>query len=175
MIDLFSGANFNQIDYDNLTPFEHLMKDNYKSLAALNHCFSGEVYVWGSNINYTFGVQQERNHPELLDIFHRENPNLNVHTVCLDKFHCVLLTVDGKAYSCGHGQGGRLGLNNEQTQLKLQQISFQSNNSNKIICKQACIGRDHSVFLTDAGQVSILVLEVLSCYMNYSFRYTLVD
>ena len=31
------------------------------------------------------------------------------------KYHTVFLTADGQVYTCGHGQGGRLGHGDEQT------------------------------------------------------------
>lgn len=33
----------------------------------------------------------------------------------LCKYHSVFLTGDGQVYTCGHGQGGRLGHGDEQT------------------------------------------------------------
>lgn len=35
--------------------------------------------------------------------------------VVLCKYHSVFLTADGQVYTCGHGQGGRLGHGDEQT------------------------------------------------------------
>lgn len=37
--------------------------------------------------------------------------------VVLCKYHTVFLTVDGQVYTCGHGQGGRLGHGDEHTYM----------------------------------------------------------
>lgn len=37
--------------------------------------------------------------------------------VVLCKFHSVFLSQKGQVYTCGHGQGGRLGHGDEQTYL----------------------------------------------------------
>ena len=37
--------------------------------------------------------------------------------VVLSKFHSVFLSQKGQAFTCGHGQGGRLGHGDEQTYL----------------------------------------------------------
>ena len=42
---------------------------------------------------------------------------LFVFQVVLCKFHSVFLSQTGKVFTCGHGQGGRLGHGDEQTYL----------------------------------------------------------
>lgn len=133
------------------------MLDNVCNTKDVDH---GEVYVWGSNTNYTLGTRQERNVPELLDAFHKEHANVTVKQICLDKYHCVLVTSDGHVYSCGHGQGGRLGLNTEQTLLNLKRINLTSKNG-AAFCTRASISRDHSVFLTDNGQVEFYFFKAI--------------
>lgn len=118
----------------------------------------GEIYVWGSNTNYTLGAQQARSVPEIMDIFHKEHPNVLIKQVCLSRFHCVIVSTDGRVFSCGHGQGGRLGLSTEHAVLVPNIIKFSINNqSNCIICVKASIAQDHSVFLTDTGHVCFLI------------------
>lgn len=153
---LFQGANVNLVDHNDLTPFEHAMKDRVK-LVEYTLAASCQAYVWGTNTNYTLGTgtQHARQHPDLLDAFHKKYPGCFVKQVCLDKFHCVLVAKDGRVFSCGHGQGGRLGLNSENTVLVPQEIKFSVSGQQPFACVQASIGRDHSVFLSETGQVSI--------------------
>ena len=40
----------------------------------------------------------------------------------MSKYHTVFLSAEGKVFTCGHGQGGRLGHGNQQTYL----VSFKS-------------------------------------------------
>ncbi|KAK3748918.1 hypothetical protein QZH41_007387 [Actinostola sp. cb2023] len=46
-----------------------------------------------------------------------ENDDMMQMMVVMCKFHSVFLSQDGRVFTCGHGRGGRLGHNNEQTQL----------------------------------------------------------
>jgi inhibitor of Bruton tyrosine kinase len=65
------------------------------------------------------------------------------------------MTTDGRVFSCGHGQGGRLGLGSEQTVLTPKLVRFAaSGHTPPINCKNVSIARDHSVFLNDSGHVS---------------------
>lgn len=177
------------VDSDGLTVIEHAMYDCRKQPEAE----SGEIYVWGSNTNYTLGPQQARSVPELMDIFHKENPNLEIKQVstpipavlksdiielyklfsfcyydcisnalyifcqvCLSRFHCIIVSTDGRVFSCGHGQGGRLGLSNELAVLMPKAIRFSGGaQSGPLVCTKASIAQDHSVFLTDTNHVSV--------------------
>lgn len=69
-----------------------------------------------------------------------------------------MVSKDGRAFSCGHGQGGRLGLGDVNTAMKPTQINFHSRTSPTNICKQAAIGRDHSMFLMDSNTVRYISL-----------------
>lgn len=128
----------------------------------------GEVYVWGTNSNYIFGIQQARQTPELWDIFHKEYTFELVKQINLGKFHCTVVTGDGNAYACGHGQGGRLGLGSEQTILTPKLIKFiDTQRQSNMYCIQASIARDHTVFLTecdDSYQVCVLNCTFLFLY-----------
>ncbi|KAF5274038.1 hypothetical protein FQR65_LT04436 [Abscondita terminalis] len=147
------GANLTITDFNGLTSLEHAMKDCWRSV-GLRDIHHGEVYVWGSNTNYTFGTQEARLTPELLYALHKEYPNLQVDQICLEKFHCILVSSDGKVYGCGHGQGGRLGLGSEKTVITPKQIKLSaSGHANPVVCKRASIALDHSIFLSDSGHV----------------------
>lgn len=76
--------------------------------------------------------------------------------VCIDKFHSVFLSNDGRVWAAGHGLGGRLGLISEQTALEPQQIKTQPAE----VFKSISIGRDHTVFLAESGAVSALAIEI---------------
>lgn len=71
------GANIFATDVDNLSCIDYVMK--YRS-PLLNYSLpdSSEVYIWGSNNNYTHGSgnQQSRQHPELVDMFRKNNTSI---------------------------------------------------------------------------------------------------
>ncbi|XP_018574334.1 inhibitor of Bruton tyrosine kinase [Anoplophora glabripennis] len=143
------GASVSELDLDHLTILEHAMKDGLQP--DTNY---GELYCWGSNNNNLLGPQQARESPELLDVFHKEHPNECVKQICIDQFHSVIITISGKAYSCGHGQGGRLGLGIEQAVVSPRIINFLDTQKGDIVtCLQASISRDHSIFLCSDGNI----------------------
>lgn len=150
-----SGASTTILDNNDLTAFDHALKDSVFPLE--NKCGTPcQLYVWGTNTNYTLGTgtQHSRNTPELLDSFYRKHGNISIKQVVLDKFHLVLVSNDGRVFSCGHGQGGRLGLGTENTVLEPHQLKFNAINTPSFVCKDVAIGRDHSLFLSENGQVS---------------------
>ena len=61
------------------------------------------------------------------------------------KFHTVFLTHRGTVYTCGHGQGGRLGHGNEEVGLKPHPVTALAGK----VCESAAAGRDHTMFLMD--------------------------
>ncbi|XP_056647953.1 inhibitor of Bruton tyrosine kinase [Diorhabda sublineata] len=145
------GANASDIDLDYLTYLEHAMKDGLKPGDSTNF---GEIYSWGSNNNNLLGHHQSKQSPDLLDAFHREYPGEYVKQICIAKFHSTIVTISGKALTCGHGQGGRLGLGNEKSVVSPQIVKFQGSQKGEIItCIQASISRDHSIFLCSDGNI----------------------
>ncbi|KAM6279319.1 inhibitor of Bruton tyrosine kinase isoform 2-T2 [Porphyrio hochstetteri] len=108
-----------------------------------------EVYTWGNNINFTLGHggQQGKHHPELVDLFPRNG--VYIKQVVLCKFHSVFLSHKGQVYTCGHGQGGRLGHGDEQTCLVPRLVEGLSGHH----CSQIAAAKDHTVVLTEEGYV----------------------
>ncbi|NXN28189.1 IBTK kinase, partial [Nycticryphes semicollaris] len=108
-----------------------------------------EVYTWGNNINFTLGHggQQGKHHPELVDLFPRNG--VYIKQVVLCKFHSVFLSHKGQVYTCGHGQGGRLGHGDEQTCLVPRLVEGLSGHQ----CSQIAAAKDHTVVLTEDGYV----------------------
>lgn len=145
------GANISSLDYDDLTALDHPMKDRmpYVEFNLSNPC---EVYAWGSNSNYTLGIGNPRNVPEIVDFFRKQNTS--VKQVSMNKFHSVFVTHDGRAFSCGHGQGGRLGLQSEKASLLPCQMKLTSPTPGTAVhVVAASLGRDHTVLLSESGVV----------------------
>lgn len=145
----------NVLDFNDFSPLDLVINDDSQLDECDDVLVGNEIYVWGTNANYALGTQEARELPEILDCFHREHPDVQVvQQVCLDKYHSVFVSCDGRAFSCGYGQGGRLGHDSEQSVLSPAMIKFVENGSSSL-CLQASISRDHSVFLTGSGQVRV--------------------
>lgn len=70
----------------------------------------------------------------------------------------------GTVYSCGHGQGGRLGLGSQKTEVIPKLIRFPaapnvSRGDERVQITSCSIARDHSLFLASSG-------ELYSCGLN---------
>lgn len=141
------GANGHVMDKDDLQPSDHAMKDRAGGnvYSAHNPC---QVYVWGTNTNYTLGTgnQHSRPQPDLLELFRKNN--VSIKQAAMDKFHSVFVSDKGRAWACGHGQGGRLGLDTEKTILKPQPIKTGTE-----VVVAASVGRDHTILLMESGAV----------------------
>lgn len=150
------GASITTSDYEGLTPVDLAVRDRmpYIEYTPSDPC---EVYVWGSNKNFTLGLANEQSpkDPEVLESFRRDG--ISVQKVEMQKFHSVFLTNAGDVYVCGHGLGGRLGLNSEKTTLSVTQLPLTKVNKGR--CVDVASGQDHTVMLMEDGQV-------LTCGLN---------
>ncbi|KAF4517403.1 hypothetical protein B566_EDAN005012 [Ephemera danica] len=102
-----------------------------------------EAYVWGTNANFNLGLgnQQSRSTPELMDFFRRSAINIKQASNIYQKIDA------GKVFSCGHGQGGRLGQDSEKPSLLPQPMKLAATE----FCIQASISTDHTVLLMENG------------------------
>lgn len=108
-----------------------------------------EAYTWGNNTNFSLGHgnQESRQHPELIDVFARTG--VYIKQVVLCKFHTVFLSQKGQVFTCGHGQGGRLGHGDEQTYMVPRMVEGLMSHH----CAQVAAAKDHTVVLTEEGYV----------------------
>lgn len=95
--------------------------------------------------------QQVKGTPECVEVLHREGHGII--DVALSKFHTLFVSSNGCVYSCGHGQGGRLGLDTNDPVITPRPIKAFSS----ISIVKAAVGPDHSLFLSDSGQVNNMV------------------
>eukprot|EP00116_Pleurobrachia_bachei_P001477 sb/3461739/ len=100
------------------------------------------VLTWGVNNNYNLA------HVENARIPRKVKELRDVKSVSIGKFHTAFLCGDGSVYTCGFGEGGRLGLGNSQeTQITPTKIKRLDN-----IIQVSC-SDDHSLALSSTGKV----------------------
>ncbi|KAL2084814.1 hypothetical protein ACEWY4_020332 [Coilia grayii] len=135
-------------DKEGLSALDLTMKDRPAHVVFRN-TDPTEVYTWGNNANFTLGHgnHESRHHPEIVDLFARTG--VYIKQVVLCKFHSVFLSQTGKVFTCGHGQGGRLGHGDEQTYLVPRRVEGLLGN----YVSQVAAARDHTVVLTEDGNV----------------------
>ena len=161
------GSNITLLDHEGLTPIDHVTKDRAHLLGIdvssdskmLAGCL-GEVYVWGANDYFNLGLehQQQKSQPTLLEQLSRSS--VYISKVALQKFHSAILTTEGNVLTFGHGQGGKLGHGNEDSQLKPRQLNILKENGNFI---DIALGLNHSMFLASNGTVWV-------CGSNESYQ-----
>uniref|UniRef100_A0A7N9AXZ6 Inhibitor of Bruton agammaglobulinemia tyrosine kinase n=1 Tax=Mastacembelus armatus TaxID=205130 RepID=A0A7N9AXZ6_9TELE len=142
------GGHLSTQDKEGLTALDLTMKDRPQHVVFRNNDPT-EVYTWGNNTNFSLGHgnQESRQHPELVDVFARTG--VYIKQVVLCKFHSVFLSQKGQVFTCGHGQGGRLGHGDEQTYLVPRMVEGLMSHH----CSQVAAARDHTVVLTEEGYV----------------------
>ncbi|XP_063168747.1 inhibitor of Bruton tyrosine kinase [Candoia aspera] len=140
------GVNLYVQDKEGLSALDLVMKDR-PAFVTFKNTDPTDVYTWGNNINFTLGHggQQSRHHPELVDLFPRNG--IYIKQVVLCKFHSVFLSQKGHVYTCGHGQGGRLGHGDEQTCLIPRLVESLVVHQ----CSQVAAAKDHTLVLTEDG------------------------
>ncbi|XP_056015291.1 inhibitor of Bruton tyrosine kinase-like isoform X2 [Ostrea edulis] len=145
-------------DHLGLSPLDIAMKDRPAHI-SYDKADLSDVYTWGDNTNLTLGhgKEQRRGHPEVVEEFKKNG--IGVKEVVLCKYHTVFLTVDGQVYTCGHGQGGRLGHGDEHTYMVPKLVETLRG----LQCSQVVASRDHTVFLMSDGSV-------FSCGLNDSHQ-----
>lgn len=82
----------------------------------------------------------------------------------MSKFHSVFVAVSGSIYSCGHGEGGRLGTGHQQSSLEPQQMVLPAGTGIRV----AAVGANHTVLVTDCGKVVIRInaCSFIPCYLG---------
>lgn len=131
-------------DHEGLGPLDLPVKDRPKYV-TFSVQEPNEVYSWGDNSNFTLGHahEQRRTMPEAVDTFRRVN--ISVTQIVMCKYHTVFLTQSGQVYTCGHGQGGRLGHGNERTCVTPRLVEALQ----KDVCRMVAAARDHTLYLTE--------------------------
>lgn len=142
------GGFLSTQDKEGLSVLDITMKDR-PSHVVFKNTDPTEVYTWGNNTNFSLGHgnQESRQHPELVDVFARTG--VYIKQVVLCKFHSVFLSQKGQVFTCGHGQGGRLGHGDEQTYLVPRMVEGLLSHH----CSQVAAAKDHTVVLTEEGYV----------------------
>uniref|UniRef100_H3CN40 Inhibitor of Bruton tyrosine kinase n=1 Tax=Tetraodon nigroviridis TaxID=99883 RepID=H3CN40_TETNG len=142
------GGLLSTLDKEGLSVLDITMKDR-PSHVVFKTADPTEVYTWGNNTNFSLGHgnQESRQHPELVDVFARTG--VYIKQVVLCKFHSVFLSQKGQVFTCGHGQGGRLGHGDEQTYLVPRMVEGLTSHH----CSQIAAAKDHTVVLTEEGYV----------------------
>ncbi|KAM6995634.1 inhibitor of Bruton tyrosine kinase [Tautogolabrus adspersus] len=142
------GGLLSTQDKEGLSVMDLTMKDR-PSHVIFKNSDPTEVYTWGNNTNFSLGHgnQESRQHPELVDVFARTG--VYIKQVVLCKFHSVFLSQKGQVFTCGHGQGGRLGHGDEQTYLVPRMVEGLMSHH----CSHVAAAKDHTVVLTEEGYV----------------------
>ena len=138
-------AVWNKLMYD----FEIKVVDGKKIFPRIRKNPNCNVLTWGSNLRFNLGHKNGGDilEPKRVTALNRDVIKSYICSVEFGTYHTLFLDKAGKVYTCGYGNGGRLGLGTEQTKNIPTLIP-----SLKDIVKVSC-SRDHSLALTSEGEV----------------------
>jgi alpha-tubulin suppressor-like RCC1 family protein len=74
--------------------------------------------------------------------------NIKITKISTGQYHSLFLTSEGRVYSCGNNQYGKLGLDSSEASIKTPRLISVLSNVREIAC-----GYLHSLFLTSEGRV----------------------
>ncbi|VVC95937.1 unnamed protein product [Leptidea sinapis] len=135
------GCNIDILDKDDYKAIEFAMLDR-EYICKVEKAMPCDVYVWGSNSNYTLGTgsHQPKNVPDMLTSFNRSNED--VRQVCLGKFHSVWVCASGSVWCAGQPSraGGSTNTALRPTLLRLPEP-----------CRQVALTLTSTVFLLQSG------------------------
>ncbi|GFO24307.1 inhibitor of bruton agammaglobulinemia tyrosine kinase [Plakobranchus ocellatus] len=135
-------------DTEGLSPLDLVMLDKPAGITYAEK-EPNEVYTWGENYNSTLGhpSPHKRTSPEVVD--HFKKTGVCIKQVVLCKYHCVFLSQSGQVYTCGHGQGGRLGHGDQHTVLVPRVLECLKEHT----CLEVAAATDHTVLRMEGSIV----------------------
>lgn len=135
-------------DLEALGPLDIVMMDKPASI-TFGAKEPNEVYTWGENYNSTLGhtSPHKRTSPEVVDYFKKSG--ISIKQVVLCKYHTVFLSLSGQVFTCGHGQGGRLGHGDQHTVLVPRLLDCLKDQT----CLEIAAATDHTVLRMEGSVV----------------------
>ncbi|RUS75693.1 hypothetical protein EGW08_016535 [Elysia chlorotica] len=135
-------------DTEALSPLDLVMLDKPAAI-TYGEKEPNEVYTWGENYNSTLGhtSPHKRASPEVVDHFKKMGVSIKQLVLC--KYHTVFLSLSGQVYTCGHGQGGRLGHGDQHTVLVPRMLDCLKDQT----CLEMAAATDHTVLRMEGSIV----------------------
>eukprot|EP00124_Ichthyophonus_hoferi_P001021 Ihof_evm2s46 gene=Ihof_evmTU2s46 len=120
-------------------------------ISSFYDCPPGKLFTWGSNATYALGHASQgiKIHPRSVAGFWGNEQRIMIQSMVTSAYHSAFITSNGDLYTCGHGQGGRLGLgNSESTVLEPLQVNLQDRKAALVAANN-----DHTCVITTNGEL----------------------
>lgn len=128
----------------------------YKHTLAIDE--QNNLYSWGWGGNFFkganglgHGTKENVLFPQIVESL--KSDKIEIVNIACGEQHSLILAKNGKVYSCGRGEFGRLGRGNHGDQLFFEEIDFFT--TNNIIIKYICCGSSFSAALSEDGEVYV--------------------
>ena len=115
---------------------------------------NGDVYGVGSNGYYQLGYSSSTSNqstPRHLSWFREGGNNITISQIACGFYHTMFLTNDGDVYGVGSNGSYQLGYNGTFRESTPRHLNWFNDNS--IVISQIACGGNHTMFLTDDGNV----------------------
>ena len=117
---------------------------------------NGDVYGVGSNGYYQLGYSNSTSNqstPRHLSWFREGGNNITISQIACGGDHTMFLTNDGNIYGVGYNSQYSLGYSNTSDQSTPRYLSWFREGGNNITISQIACGQNHTMFLTNDGNV----------------------
>jgi alpha-tubulin suppressor-like RCC1 family protein len=131
-----------------LSTFEigHVALGSYFSFAVSRD--RSTVWSWGSGEYGKLGLPTSTNMLVPTVVPELSNGSISVSKISLGEYHTLILSTDGKVYSCGRGSYGQLGLNHMHDESTVQHVVL-----DEVTIVDISAGCQHSIVVASNGQV----------------------
>lgn len=128
----------------------------FKHTLAIDENNDLHSWGWGGNFfkganGLGHGAKENVFFPQIVESL--QSDKIEVANIACGEQHSLILGKNGKVYSCGKGEFGRLGRGNHGDQLFFEEIDFFT--TNNIIIKHVCCGNSFSAALSNNGEVYV--------------------
>ena len=144
--NLVNTSLFKRVNLNN--KFVHMISCGGNHMGLLTNDNSNNLYMCGYNAYGQLGTNNITDTSLFINVSTSSIQNKFIKQISCGLNHTIIVTTEGKAYSCGLNSSGQLGQNNSNANLKIFTLINTPNINNKFVSNVSC-GNTHSLLITN--------------------------